>query len=57
MPGLGAAGIRCPHTQTPTQKLKTKFLMLRSQEIGSSLVSFEMIFEALQFELPRLMFQ
>ena len=36
-----------PHTQTPTQKSKNEFSILLSQEIGSSLVSFEIIFEAL----------
>ena len=42
---------RCPPTQTPTQMLKSGFLIFRTQEIGSSLVSFQMIFEALQSEL------
>ena len=45
-----------PPTQTPTQKLKTGFLIFSSQEIGSGLVSFKMIFEALQSELFRLNF-
>ena len=40
----------CPPTQTPTQKLKIGFSMFSSQEIGSGLVSFEMIFETLQSE-------
>ena len=43
----------CPPTQTPTQKLKSGFLRFSSQEIGSSLLSLEVIFEALQSELPR----
>ena len=38
---------RCPPTQTPTQKLKSVFSMFASQEIASSLVSLEKIFEAL----------
>ena len=38
-------------TQTPTKKLKSGFSIFSSQEIGSSLVSFQMIFEALQSEL------
>ena len=37
----------CPPTQTPTQKLKSVFSMFASQEIASSLVSLEKIFEAL----------
>ena len=37
--------------QTPTQKLKIGFSIFRSLEIGSSLVSLEMIFAALQSEL------
>ena len=41
----------CPPTQTPTQKLKSGFLRLSSQEIGSSLVSLKMIFEALKSEI------
>ena len=36
----------CPPTQTPTQKLKSGFLKFISQEIGPSLVSMLMIFEA-----------
>ena len=47
---------RCPPTQTPTQKLKSEFFKFRSQEISSSLVSSEMIFEALQSELSRFKF-
>ena len=35
-------------TQTPTQNLKSRFSMFTSQEIGSRLVSLEMIFEAQQ---------
>ena len=38
-------------TRTPTHKLKSGFLMLRFQEIGSSLVSIRIIFEAPQSEL------
>ena len=41
------------HAQTPTQKFKYEFSIFNSQEIGSSLISFEMIFEALQSELLR----
>ena len=48
---------RFPPTQTPTQKFKIEFSMSSSQEIGSGLVSFEMIFEALQSELFRLKFR
>ena len=36
-------------TKTPTQKFKNRFSIFSSHEIGSSLVSFEMIFEAVQF--------
>ena len=43
-------------TQTPTQKLKSGFLMFSSQEIGSSSVSLEIIFQALQSELFRFKF-
>ena len=39
-----------PPTQTPTQKLKSGFSMLSSQRTGLSLISFELIFEALQSE-------
>ena len=39
-----------PPTQTPTQKFKSGFSMLKSQEIGLSLVSSQMIFQALQSE-------
>ena len=47
----------CPPNQTPTQKFKKyRFLTFSSQEIGSSLVSSESIFEALQSELFRLKF-
>ena len=45
-----------PPTQTPTQKLKIEFSQLSPHEIGSSLVSFLMIFKALQPDLFRLMF-
>ena len=37
----------CPPTQTPTQTIKGGFAAFSSQEIGSSSVSLEMIFEAL----------
>ena len=47
---------RCPPTQTPRQNLKIWFLTSSSQEIGSGLVSLEMIFQALQFELFRFKF-
>ena len=46
----------CPPTRTPTQKLKSGFLRFSSQEIGSSLISLWMIFEALQSELFRFKF-
>ena len=39
------------------QKFKNRFSMLSSQEIGWSLVLFQMIFEPLQFALFRLKFQ
>ena len=38
-------------TQTPTQNIKSVYSVFSSQEMSSSLISFEMIFEALQFEL------
>ena len=41
----------CPPTQTPTQMLKRWFSIFSTQGIGSSLVSFQIIFEALQSEL------
>ena len=41
----------CPPTQTPTQKLDIGFSMFSYQEIGPRLVSFQMIFEALQSDL------
>ena len=44
----------CPPTQTPTQKLKYEFSTLKSQEISSILISFLMIFKALQAELFRI---
>ena len=47
----------CPPTPTPSQKLKIGFPKTSSQEIGSSLVSFGMIFQALQSELFRFKFQ
>ena len=40
----------CP-PKTPTQKLKSGFQAFSSQEIGSSLISFQMILEARQSEL------
>ena len=46
----------CPPTQTPTQKLKSRFLKFSSQEIGSSLISLQMIFWALPSELFRFKF-
>ena len=45
-----------PHTQTPTQKLKSRFSMTSSQDIGSSSVSFQMIFQAPQPEIVRFQF-
>ena len=42
--------------QTPTQMFKIGFSGFSSQEIGPSLVSFQMIFEALQSELSRFKF-
>ena len=42
--------------QIPTQMLKSVFSMFSSKEIGPSLVSFQMIFEALQSELFRFKF-
>ena len=41
----------CPPTQTPTQKLKSVFSTFSSQITGSSSVSLEIIFYALQSEL------
>ena len=41
----------CPPMRTPTQKFKNGFSMFCSQEMSSGLVSFPMIFEALQSEL------
>jgi len=38
-------------SQTPTQKFKNRFFIITSLEIGSSLVSFQMIFQALQSEI------
>ena len=43
--------IFCPPTQTPTQLCKYEFYMFDSQEIGSSLVSFQVVFEAIQSKL------
>ena len=34
------------HTQTPTQKFKSRFTIFNSQEIGSNLLSLKLIFEA-----------
>ena len=45
-----------PPTQTPTQNFKVVFSMFDSQEIRSSLVSFEKIFEALLSQLFRFKF-
>ena len=36
------------NVEKPTQKFKNEFSYFSSQEIGSSFVSFEMIFQALQ---------
>ena len=41
---------------TPTQKLKSGISLFGSQEIGSTLVSLQMMFEALQSELFRFNF-
>ena len=46
----------CSPTQTPTQKSKIEFSMFSTQEIGPSLVSFQMIFEAPQSEQLRFKF-
>jgi len=46
----------CPPSQTPTQTVKRRFPAFCSQEIGSSLVSFQMIFEALQSQPVRFNF-
>ena len=46
----------CPPTQTPTQIRESGISMFSSQEIGSSLISLKMIFEALQSELFRFKF-
>ena len=42
-----------PPTQTPTQKSKNEFSMSNSHEFASSLVSFQMIFQAPQSEILR----
>ena len=42
--------------QTPTQKLKSGFLMLISQGIGSTFISLLIIFQALQSEILRFNF-
>ena len=44
---------RCPPTQTPTHKLKSRFSMFGSQETGSRSVLFLMIFQALKPEILR----
>ena len=44
-------------TPTPTQKLKIGFWILNSQGISSTLISFRMIFKALQFALFGFKFQ
>ena len=44
----------CPPTQTPTQKIKSRFTIFSSQENDPSLVSLKMIFETLQSELFRI---
>ena len=41
----------CPPMHTPTQKFENGFSMFGYQEMSSGLVSFPMIFEALQSEL------
>ena len=46
----------CPHAQTPTQMLKSRFSQFSSQGQGSSQVSLEMIFNVLQSELFRFKF-
>ena len=47
----------CPPNQTPTQKLISEFSIFGSQlSLVSSLVSFQMIFKALQSELFRFKF-
>ena len=38
-------------TKTPTQMLKRGFSIFTSEKIGPTLVSFQMIFEALQFQI------
>ena len=43
--------------KSPRKSQKNEFWMSNSHEIGSSLVSFKMIFEALQSKLPRFEFQ
>ena len=48
---------RYPPTSTPTQKFKNEFSIFSSQEIDSSLVSLEMIFEAPHSELFRFKIQ
>ena len=41
----------CPPMRTPTQKFKNGFSIFDSHGISSGLISFEIIFEALQSEL------
>ena len=47
----------CPPTQTPTQMIQNEFLIPDSHGIIDILVSIEMIFQALQIELSRLMIE
>ena len=44
-------------TQTPTQMIRNRFSTFSSQEIGSTWASFQMIFEALQYEIFKFSFQ
>ena len=46
----------CSPTQTPTQKLKSGFPVFSSQKIGSSSLSFSMIFKALKSKILRIKF-
>ena len=46
----------CQPSQTPTQILKRTFLIISTQGIRPSLVSFEITFEALKYELFRFKF-
>ena len=47
----------CPPTQTPTQMIQNEFLIPDSHGIIDILVSIEMIFQALQIELSRLIIE